>query len=269
MKYCIPYNEITSKNPLVNKADEWNINYNPEDKTLIEFIKKNNMKRINLHIFDKLNLLEETDFQFLNTLCETYNNLYIAISIVSKDIINKIIESKIKYYFSNIFVNDWDFLYEVIDQKPTDIFITERLGFELDKVAQIVHSKGIKIRVFPNVAQSSSQKTPDILKFFIRPEDIQFYENYIDVCEFFGNKKQIEYLHIYKDNQEWYGPLKEIINSFNSDLDSRFITPRFAQMRISCEKKCIKGGLCRNCYRVEELSHTLEDAGLVIQIDKK
>lgn len=36
----------------------------------------------------------------------------------------------------------------------SELYITDSLGFEIIKVAEIAHSKDVKIRVYPNVAQS-------------------------------------------------------------------------------------------------------------------
>lgn len=41
------------------------------------------------------------------------------------------------------------------------------MGFELDKISKIAHNNNIKIRVFPNVAQSSWNDTQDIYKFLL------------------------------------------------------------------------------------------------------
>jgi hypothetical protein len=56
-------------------------------------------------------------------------------------------------------------LYEYLDYGVTDVFITEQLGFEVDKVAEIAHSKNVQVRAFPNVAQSQYEKLDDICKF--------------------------------------------------------------------------------------------------------
>ena len=269
MKYCLPYDETTSKSDFINEADEWNIKYNPADKTLIKFLEVHKDKRINLITTDDLDLTESDDLEYLEFLCNRYSNLYIGINKCNDEIIKEIKKYKFKYYFSNLYIDDWDLLYMCIEANVTDVIIMGSMGFELDKVAKIAHEHNIQVRVFPNVAQSTVFTTSALLKFFIRPEDISWYEDYVDVCEFFGEINQMAYYRIYKENQQWSGKLNELILEFNSDLDSRFISPKFAEIRRSCNKNCMKGGLCRTCYRIEELSHTLEDAGLAIQIDKK
>ena len=55
---------------------------------------------------------------------------------------------------------------------------------------------------------------------------------------------------------------------FNSDIDNKYIIPRFAEMRIKCGKNCLKGGSCRRCEIIEELSNNLEKTKLVVSIDK-
>ena len=87
--------------------------------------------------------------------------------------------------------------------------------------------------------------------------------------EFFGNSQQVStLLKIYKEDKKWFGLLNEIIIGLRSDLDSRFIVPRFAEKRIKCGKECLKGGKCQMCERVVSLSKTLKDANLMIEIDK-
>ena len=141
--------------------------------------------------------------------------------------------------------------------------------FELDKVSVVVHNAGARVRIFPNVAQCSTEYTKDLKKFFIRPEDTLVYEPYVDTYEFFGeDRKLCTYLRIYKEHQEWFGLLNEIIIGFNSDLDNRFIIPRFPEMRLRCGKRCLKDGTCKICDRIEELSKSLEKLGVVIQTKK-
>ena len=63
------------------------------------------------------------------------------------------------------------------------MYICEELGFSLDKISDILHSNNIKVRVIPNICQSSFSETNSLLTFFIRPEDIKYYIKYVDVFE--------------------------------------------------------------------------------------
>ena len=81
-------------------------------------------------------------------------------------------------------------------------------------------------------------------------------------------KKQEIFYKIYS-KQEWFGSLNEIIYELNEELDSRYIIPRFAEKRIRCKKECLKGGKCQICDRIKELSHTLEEAHIIVDYNNK
>jgi hypothetical protein len=128
----------------------------------------------------------------------------------------------------------------------------------------MLHSFNIEVRCFPNVAQSHWSDTSALKKFFIRPEDTIWYEKYVDVYEFFGKPETIAtYYKIYAIDKKWFGKLNEVILSFDGELDSRFLLPSFAERRIGCGKRCLKGRGCRICEATEQLSAQLEKDGLM------
>lgn len=119
------------------------------------------------------------------------------------------------------------------------------------------------------MAQSSFSETVALKKFFIRPEDTDIYSQYIDIFEFYNVDEKLDtYYKIYAIDKKWFGQLNEIIIDFNSDIDNKYIVPRFLEMRYKCGKKCFKGGHCRRCEVIEELSSSLEQSELVVKIDK-
>ena len=268
MKYCINYRRGFK---YIKDVDEINIDYNPKDTTLGQFMQKHKDQRINIYInhvddfiandrvklFNQL-VIDNPDIDFALVLPGIKNNSK------AEEAYNIIKEYNIKYYFFEM-VTNWDMLWGYIVYNPSDMFIAEELGFELDTVAEVLHSFGIKIRAFANVAQSSWKHTPALKKFFIRPDDIDIYEQYIDVIEFFGKEKSIETLYrIYAIDKKWAGPLNEVISDFDSDIDSRFIIPIFAEKRLSCGRRCLKGHSCQVCEAIERLSKTLENNSIRI-----
>lgn len=100
----------------------------------------------------------------------------------------------------------------------------------------------------------------------MRPEDIQYLEEYVDVCEFYGDYKKFDILYdIYKNDEKWFGNLQEIIIGLDKPIDSKYIVPRYGQKRIRCNRECLKGGKCKICFSIEELSKNLEKIGMVVQ----
>lgn len=267
MKYCIDYYK-TSK--IINEVDELTITYNKSDTTLLDFLDKYKEKRINIYIEDLDDFNESNELKKISAIKDTNNyNIYLKIPYYNKEFINKVKEKEIKFFLETK-INSWDGFVCLINLGVSDIYVVEELCFELDKCADLAHQNNIQLRTFPNVAQSKWEELDDIKKFFIRPEDVKLYEDYIDVLEFFGTKDKIDaYYKIYKDGKQWFGQLNEIIIGFNNEIDNRYIIPRFPENRIKCGKKCLKGGSCHICDRIEELSYTLQKSELIVKLEEE
>ena len=262
MNYCFNYNRYTEKSKYINQINEWTIKYNSKDNTLLDFLDLHTDIRINLYVADL-----DIDIKFLQNLLDKYDNLYLKLSVQYYDIIKENQKIFSRFFFETE-VDNWETFNGLCQWGVSDIYITGILGFELDKVAEIAHQNNVRIRVYPNVSQSTWEESNSLKTFFIRPEDIDIYSKYIDTIEFYDADKQIDiYYDIYYNNKKWIGKLNEIIKGFNSDLDNKYIIPRFAEKRITCGKKCLKGSGCRRCEDIEELSKTLEKAGLIIKIE--
>lgn len=274
MKYCIDFKKNFK---YINEVDEITIEYNRKDTSLLEFLLLYKDKRVNIYITDAKDFLENNDLDRFIAISKDYPNLNYYLKLrnpaYNEDafhLYEKIREETNILYFFDTLVSDWDTLWGYIEMLPLDIYITEDLCFELDKVSSILHKYGIKVRTFPNVCQTKWNKTPSLKTFFIRPEDVDIYEKYIDTLEFFGRSDSIETMYkVYAIDKKWFGPLKELIIGFKSDMDSRFIIPRFAEKRIRCGKKCLKGGTCNVCSKIEQLSKVLKENNLLVQIDKE
>jgi len=264
MKYCIEYNK-NKDSKYLDKVDEININFDKVESidALIKFCQKHEKQRINICLS-----FENYSIDKLKSLLPLkQDNLYIRIPHYQNQeeldfLLTEYPDARI--YFETK-INNWSLLTGYLDYGVTDVYITEGLGFELDKVAKVVHEKGAQVRVFPNVAQSNFDRISDLKKFWIRPEDLKQYEPYVDVCEFYQILTKFDiYYDIYKKDKKWMGNLSEIIIGLKEPLDSQYIVPRFVKKRIRCGRECMKGGKCRMCEHIIELSHNLEKAKLIV-----
>ena len=272
MKYCINY---SNKSHIIDKVDEILIRYDKNKilELFTQFIPAHLNQRVIVQLIEENNI--DTIVNNLKKIISIYNEnkdikFDIQLPFYNQKFMEELKDTNLKYFFKAA-ANSWDKFTSLISQNVSDIYITDELAFELDKVAEIAHKNNIKVRIYPNVAQSRWDKLSDILKFFIRPEDIEMYEPYVDVCEFYGDKaQQIDtYYKIYQEDKKWFGDLQEIIIGLDSKIDSRYIIPRFAEKRIKCGKNCLKGGKCEMCKRILDLSEQLENAHLIVQIDKE
>lgn len=262
MKYCVDYFRHIEG---LDQADEYTIKYSKKNDILITFLEENKDKTINLTIEEKL---DDVDYKTLKAIYSTFSNFRLRFEFYDSSEIENIVECGVPFFFGNR-VNNWDEFLGLIDLGVTDIYIVEDMCFDLERVAEIAQKENVKLRTYANVAQSTWKDTPGIKKFWIRPEDVSIYEQYIDVIEFFGTPQQAGILlKVYKDIKKWFGPLKEIIIGLEDGLDSRYIVSEFATRRVGCQKNCLKGGKCRICNRVIELSKVLEKNNLIVKQDK-
>lgn len=164
-------------------------------------------------------------------------------------------------------VNNWEKLNSFINQGVSEIYLTDELGFDIKAAANLAHANNVKVRVFPNVYQSSSLFGAEITGFFIRPEDMFLYDEYVDTYEFWGPlQKQDVLLKIYKSHK-WLGPLGHII--FDSDLavSSDRLLPYFGHTRLDCRKRCLQGR-CDVCNAMLKFGLALEEYGdFYIKVD--
>lgn len=272
MKYCINY---SNKSHIIDKVDEILIRYDKNKilELFTQFIPAHLNQRVIVQLIEENNI--DIIVNNLKKIISIYNEnkdikFDIQLPFYNQKFMEELKDTDLKYFFKAA-ANSWDKFTGLMSQNVSDIYITDELAFELDKVAEIAHKNNIKVRIYPNIAQSRWDKISDILKFFIRPEDIEMYEPYVDVCEFYGDKaQQIDtYYKIYQEDKKWFGDLQEIIIGLDSKIDSRYIIPRFAEKRIKCGKDCLKGGKCEMCKRILDLSEQLENAHLIVQIDKE
>lgn len=268
MKYCLNYRPAHTE--IMKQADELNIRYNKKDLTLVNFLEEYKDKRINIYIEDIEDFCTNQELKKFEGIRESYPeySFYFKLSEYNEDLIQELKEKNFKYYIS-LFVNDWDVFMGLIQEGVSDIYIVENLAFELDKCADIAHENGVNIRIFPNIAQCKWTKSTGLKSFFVRPEDIIQYEPYVDIIEFMCDpSREYVYFDIYKNDKLWYGQLNELISGLDSDIDSRFIVPRFAETRIKCGKACLKGGRCSMCNTIEHLSKTLKDRELMVTMEQ-
>ena len=265
MKYCV---EFAKSFNYIDEIDEIFIQYKSNNRALEKFIEKFKEKRILIRLnFEDLDEFIDSSIQvdFIKAVIDKYEaNVAIVLPEYKFDGNRKVFdifkEKGVPVFFSTM-VHSWDELIGLANMGVSDIYIVEELGFELASAAAVLHERGIQIRCYPNVAQSAHPDVPDIKKFFIRPEDVELYEQYVDVFEFYGDNNNL-YYKIYAKDKKWFGDLSEIIFHFDKSLDSRCVVPQFAEVRSRCGKKCMKGSPCRICEKVDRLAETMQENGL-------
>lgn len=276
MKYCVSF--IRKNGNFLQKVDEIIIKYQSNDIiALKDFLNNHLEQRIIISIEDNLTFIKNKELDIFKELKDKYNYSNFALRFnIEENLLYTINDEMRKSgipYFYNTLATDLDTFTGLINSGASDVYIGGNLGFEIKDISRIAHQRGIKIRVYPNKCQTNWIGTPDIKTFFIRPEDVPSYEPYIDVMEIWAEtlaeKQNIDvYYKIYAIDKEWYGDLKEFLIDWNSNLDNRFIIPQFAEARLNCKKRCLKGRPCHICERVIDVSKKLKENQIVVRYKK-
>ena len=262
--FCLNYYPFQNS---MHNADQLKIKYKSGNRTLQEFLINFQDKTI---IIDVTAAFEQIDAQLLQGLFKKFKNIKLLISFDNKEHLSRVKRYNIPYFFIEP-VTTIDQLNGFMKYQPTDMYICEQLGFSLDKISKLLHDNNIKVRVFPNICQSSFKETPSIKTFFIRPEDIKFYSTFVDVFELVSNNAEIQntLFKIYKQ-QKWFGKIKQIIPTYKGELDSKYLLDSFGAIRCKCGKRCMyKPQSCNICDRFIELADTFEQNKIVIRTAKK
>jgi hypothetical protein len=255
MKYCLKWNNRCYH---LKDADEISIKY-IEDKGLLDFLEKYANKRIILRIIAKDFIDSELaklvaikrqfpDYQFTVALDEYHPQL-----------IEKMKEKELPFYILQP-VKNWEVLnHYVKDLKVSDVDLSGALGFELPKVKRFLEKFGpnIKVRVTPNIITSDSLHCPPLQMFFIRPDDLDQYEPYVDVVEFEGLEHQDTFFNIYAKEKTFVGKLNQVIYNFPLSVDNLGLISSFGERRIGCGRECLYGGRCRRCDNLVDLSQEM------------
>lgn len=271
MKYCARYSNKIN----LSIFDEVSIRYEGQKEDLIIFLQEHQNQKITLIIHNIAQFYIMKTWEVINTIHETYPDLefklcfkqagnFELIDDALQECINNI---TVPYYMGSVAVN-FDQLNYLCEHGVSEVYLAEDICFDLKRAKRVCERYGVKIRAFPNVAQSCIRTGPAHKKFFIRPEDIESYSDVIDTVEFWGELDRQEiFCRIYK-NGRWFGELKEIITDLDIEFDSRCIVPIYAELRKSCGRKCMKGEKCTACDSILNISRKLGDMNLIIKQQK-
>lgn len=169
-----------------------------------------------------------------------------------------------RYMFTEL-IGQWEILQFVLSLNPSEVYLTNILGFSLGRAKMVCDAAGVGIRLYANWAQSAWDGTPAINKFFIRPEDVKSYEPFVSGIEFQGNANVQEVMYQVYKRGYWYGDLNEIIIGLNEHIDSRRLPVEFGEHRANCGKRCITGSHCHLCRVMNEFAQRLEKTNGVIK----
>lgn len=267
----------------MNYSINWYREFEYENKVsevIISFDKKNpaaavefcRQKRESLRVIIDVQKLTKNEFfdnfAIFKATFNTHPNIAFRINRYDMTEAAALQQEEIPFFYGN-HASTIDELNQYINEGVSDVYVTNELGFCLEDIKYYICKDKVKIRVYPNIAQSSAtnaDKIPSITKFFIRPEDVKHYENCVDVFEFFGDIGKQGVLYKIYNSGSWDGPLDLIITGYNPDEDvaiNSSIIPVFGKIRKNCHKKCgFTSSGCQICFMAAPIAKTLIEKGI-------
>lgn len=275
MKYAIRfYNGCR----VLNRASEIILRYDEIHHKLVSYVDEYTQgQRIVLDItgYDSETILED-NLNIWKQTKEKHRKLAVKLNESQIYLMEDLHKAEIDYFLDTK-VDTLDKLYALSILGVSDVYICNELGFNLKDISKYCRNRNINIRVYPNIAQSSCEQfeIDNFKKFFIRPEDVYLYENYIDIFEFYTDRldKQSVLYDIYKD-EKWLGDLSQLILGLQENIVNTAILPDFAEARIGCRKRCVleQCGICDRIKDFLQIADKIkEQSGQEIEIrrDKK
>ena len=128
------------------------------------------------------------------------------------------------------------------------------LFFQMDKVQKLE----MRVRATANLSIRELFNYPDGAPGpWIRPEDVELYEPYIDTIEFarVNLDQERALFRIYAEQHKWPGDLGLIIQDLNHLGVNRMIPSTLTEHRLNCAQKCQENGNCRLCWRMLSLAN--------------
>ena len=132
-------------------------------------------------------------------------------------------------YFYGIPVNNFYDFRALVEYGCTDVKIVPPLTHMLDKLENFE----VTIRMCPNIAYYAHIPREDgVVGGWVRPEDVEYYEEYIDVFEFedCDQRKEQALYRTYAEQKSWPASINKLITNLNFEAANKLILPEFGQV---------------------------------------
>ena len=183
----------------------------------------------------------------------------------------KIAKSKNISFMLNTEVCSYYDLRGVIALGAKSAYIGAPLFFDLLPIQQY----DIELRVIPTQVYNSQlpHKGEEYAGTWLRPEDVDTYEGFIDTLEFEDDcpiEREETLFKIYHDTKEWKTRMDLLFPQINSEALNRLIDPHLVYRRLECRQKCMRDGRCHACLTALKLASIIDELPPVnTLIDKK
>ena len=256
MKFAMPFNYNNYNQSDVDQIIlKWD-NTEKQLENLPKFLQQNiEQHDITLAVPSK-DSFTSVELTLMSELCQKYDNFKVRFDALTQEELQIIYQNNIRF-FLNKYCGCLDEYAAVRQMGVSDVYVSGELAFNMEKVSLgLLHKneegyyRSPVIRVVPNLVQTA-EGLPDYKGFFIRPEDIEYYSNYVDVFELYIHKDDnltpAALLRAYKQEQTWFGDLSELILGLDTPIDNKRLSDDWGKIRSRCCKRCELYSNCNCC----------------------
>lgn len=249
MKYSLSSRQDSS---YLKKADEIKVQWR-DRRSIPDLAEKYPTATINLTRYYQDSQDNEIDWNEINNYrVLSKNQFVIGLTIPEEITVAK--EKEYDFYYLSA-VRTFEELRDLVNLGVCRVRLGAPLFFQMDKVKKF----NISVYAVANHAHGDSifQKEDGVTGTWIRPEDVETYEPYVDVIEFHSeNKTQEQALfRIYAEQHAWSGELDMVVQDLNYKCTNRMVPPSLAESRLNCAQRCQDSGRCQLCYRIFNLAN--------------
>ena len=241
MKFCLRYGH---RKNVLDQADEIKVSFK-DRKILPEIFEQYPDKTVILSLQPRENrTIDWEELKNYNTLAR---NKLITEAFEGWEIL-KSIENGIPSY-SGLPVTAFHQARALVHMGVCYLNIDAPLFFQLPQLKELT---SCPLRVTPNLAAKDDLvRENGIYGSWIRPEDLDIYDEYITAYEFNadGLNQEEAIFDIYKNKQEWNVRLDLLVTDLDYPAINRLIVKDVIKKRVNCGQRCMNGGACHACYR--------------------
>ena len=251
LKFCL---NSRMANSYLEKADEISIDYRDRGQ-LLDFIEKYPKAQLIISISY---LDEDIDWKQLGLASRALNakGRSLIARIPNLKYIDNCKEYNIKYFYGYEVDNFYE-LQTLLKYDVCALCIGPQFSHSLIYLPDIIP---LNVELRHTLGRAISSELMDIsfapYGYWVRPEDIDFYEQYYSTYEILGHGSQAEAMYrIYAEQKSWSGDLTMIVKDMTINATNRMIPPDLAERRARCEMICLNNGMCNKCERLLKLAN--------------
>lgn len=188
------------------------------------------------------------DWDILQTYADILN---MTIAVEDTNLIQEAKDRGYRTFWSFPVASYWE-LRGLIDLGVNEVLLDAPLYFDLPKVKNACGD--IEIRLVVNKCINEYMKRKNgICGTYVRPEDVEVYEQYVSHMEFDTNgnlDKEMTLLRIYKKDHYFPGNLNLLLTYLGENVDNRGFDEDFGKKRLSCYQSCQRDNRCHYCRSV-------------------